>query len=190
MANGKLTPEERSLLLSLARKALEDGVSGKPVHLPDLGSIPNNLRANGASFVTLKKNGRLRGCIGALKPNQPLVEDVCNHAIAAATQDYRFPQVTPDELADITIEISRLTIPRKLEYQDSEDLIKNLRPGVDGVVLRDGVNRATFLPQVWEKIPSTEDFLGHLCIKMGLPSDAWRKRRLDVQIYQVEEFNE
>jgi AmmeMemoRadiSam system protein A len=190
MTNEQLTHEERSYLLNLARKALEDGVFGRPVHLPDLGSIPINLRAKGASFVTLRKKGQLRGCIGALEPKQPLVEDVCDHAVAAATQDYRFPQVTPDELADISIEISRLTIPRQIEFQDPDDLINKLRPGIDGVVLRDGINRATFLPQVWEKIPCTEDFLGHLCNKMGLPSDAWRKRRLNVQIYQVEEFNE
>jgi AmmeMemoRadiSam system protein A len=190
MTDEKLTLEERSWLLCLARQALENGVAGNPITLPVLDSVPKKFREKGASFVTLKKKGKLRGCIGAIEPYQPLVEDICEHAVAAAMQDYRFPPVNPDELADITIEISCLTIPRELEYQDADDLLEKLRPGVDGVVLRDELNRATFLPQVWEKIPYPEEFLSYLCNKMGLPANTWRKKRLDVLIYQVEEFSE
>jgi AmmeMemoRadiSam system protein A len=144
----------------------------------------------GASFVTLTKGGQLRGCVGALEAYQPLVEDVCEHAVAAATQDYRFPPVSPQELQDIQIEISRLTKPTRLEYQTPENLAIQLRPGVDGVVIKYGYQRATFLPQVWEKLPDPVSFLNQLCRKMGAPADFWRKNMLEVLIYSVEEFHE
>jgi AmmeMemoRadiSam system protein A len=186
----RLTPEEKQYLLKLARQSLEAGVRGQP--LPDLNpaALTPLLRAPGASFVTLTKHGNLRGCIGALEPYQSLAEDVREHAVAAALEDYRFPPVRPEELGDIHIEVSRLTIPAPLEYADPEDLLAKLRPGVDGVILRDGWRRATFLPQVWEKIPDKAEFLDNLCYKMGAPPDAWRQKHLDVLTYQVEEFHE
>jgi AmmeMemoRadiSam system protein A len=110
--------------------------------------------------------------------------------VAAALQDYRFPPVPLEELPEIEIEISRLTTPQPLEYADATDLVSALRPGVDGVTLRDGWRRATFLPQVWEKLPDPEMFLSHLCDKMGAAPDLWRRKKLDVSIYQVEEFHE
>jgi len=93
-------------------------------------------------------------------------------------------------LKGIHIEVSRLTAPVQLEYDGPEDLVDQLRSGVDGVILRDGNRRATFLPQVWEQLPGVDDFLGHLCSKMGAASDLWRRKHLDVQTYQVEEFHE
>ena len=96
----------------------------------------------------------------------------------------------PDELPQIAIEVSRLTPPTPLEYTTPEDLLSRLRPGIDGVVLRDGPRRATFLPQVWEKLPDPSDFLANLCYKMGAAPDQWRKKHLDVLVYQVEEFHE
>jgi len=119
-----------------------------------------------------------------------LAEDVREHAIAAALSDYRFPSVQVSELKGIHIEVSRLTAPVALEYAGPEDLVARLRPGVDGVILRDGNRRATFLPQVWEQLPDVEEFLAHLCNKMGASPDLWRRKHLDVQIYQVEEFHE
>ena len=102
-----------------------------------------------------------------------------------------FQPVTAGELGEIEIEVSRLTIPVPLEYADAEDLLAKLRPGVDGVILKDGpYRRATFLPQVWEKIPDTGEFLDNLCYKMGSPPDTWRRKKLDVLVYQVEEFHE
>ncbi len=190
MTTKNLTHQEQDLLLKLARQALELGVHGKPLEPLDLGALPPILREQGASFVTLTKRGQLRGCIGTLEPYRPLVEDVCEHAVDAATQDYRFPPVTPGELADISIEVSRLTKPEPLDYTGPDDLLARLRPGIDGVVLKDGFRRATFLPQVWEKIPSPSEFLGHLCIKMGRPEDMWRHEKLQVLVYQVEEFHE
>ncbi|MBI3739281.1 MAG: AmmeMemoRadiSam system protein A, partial [Chloroflexi bacterium] len=131
-----------------------------------------------------------RGCIGALEPYQPLAQDVREHAIAAALEDPRFPPVTASELDQIEVEVSRLTVPERLEYKDSEDLLAKLHPNIDGVVLRDGLHRATFLPQVWEKIPDKAEFLDNLCYKMGAAPGTWRHKHLDVLIYQVEEFHE
>lgn len=185
-----LSPAERSLLLKLARQALEAGVRGEALPPLDLQSLPPALRQPGASFVTLTRQGKLRGCVGALEPYQPLAEDVREHAVAAALQDYRFPPVQPAELPEIKIEISRLTLPQELDYTSPEDLLTRLRPGVDGVTLIDGRLRATFLPQVWEKLPDAPTFLDHLCYKMGAPEDLWRRKKLRVQTYQVEEFHE
>lgn len=186
----QLTSEEKQLLLRLARQALELGVRGEKLPPLDQEFLTPRLRADGASFVTLTERGALRGCIGALEPYQPLVEDVREHAIAAALNDYRFPPVQATELDRIQIEVSRLTIPIQLEYTSSEELVSKLRPGMDGVILRDGNHRATFLPQVWEKIPETKDFLDNLCYKMGVAADLWRHKNLEVLTYQVEEFHE
>lgn len=186
----QLTPEEKRTLLRLARQALETGVRGAPLLPLDDASLTPTLRADGASFVTLTVHGSLRGCIGALEPYQPLAEDVREHAVSAATQDYRFPTVEVSELAGIEIEVSRLTMPVPLEYTGASDLIYKLHPGTDGVILRDGIRRATFLPQVWEKIPDPAEFLENLCYKMGAAPDTWRKKKLEVLVYQVEEFHE
>ena len=152
--------------------------------------MPLHLREAGASFVTLTAHGQLRGCIGVLEPYQSLAQDVREHAVAAALEDPRFPAVTQDELNRIQIEVSRLTRPIPLEYKDSEDLLQKLHPHVHGVILKDGFRRSTFLPQVWEKIPDPAEFLNNLCSKMGASSDLWRRKHLDVLVYQVEEFRE
>ena len=186
----QLTNEEKQTLLRLARQALELCVRGEKLPPLDRNSLTPTLRADGASFVTLTVNGELRGCIGALEAYQPLAEDVRDHAVAAAREDYRFPPVQTSELGAINVEVSRLTAPVPLEYSNPEDLIAKLRPHVDGVILRDGSRRATFLPQVWEKLPRAEDFLSNLCHKMGASADLWKRKHLDVKIYQVEEFRE
>jgi uncharacterized protein len=186
----QLAPEEKKILLQLARQALESGVRGNKLPHIDRTSMTPVLSAKGASFVTLTVNGNLRGCIGALEPYQPLAEDVREHAVAAALEDYRFPAVQESELASISIEISRLTLPVLLKYTDADDLLVKLRPGMDGVILRDGFHRATFLPQVWEKIPDPAEFLANLCYKMGVAPDTWRNKHLEVLVYQVEEFHE
>ena len=190
MTTENLSPEERSLLLKLARLALEAGVHGQPPPPLDPQSLTPTLVQPGASFVTLTRSGDLRGCVGALEPYLPLAEDVREHAIAAALQDYRFPPVQSSELKEIKIEISCLTLPKDLDYETPEDLLMRLRPGIDGVTLIDGRMRATFLPQVWEKLPDARTFLSHLCRKMGAADDLWRRKKLHVQTYQVEEIHE
>lgn len=187
----KLTPEEQQTLLRLARDAITRGVNGEKLTPLDPSELPSPLREMGASFITLTVHGELRGCIGALEPYQSLAEDVRQHARAAALEDPRFPAVRKDELNGIRIEVSRLTRPVPLEYEDAADLLSKLRPHVDGVILRDGlIHRGTFLPQVWEKISDPADFLTNLCYKMGVNESLWRSRHLEVLTYQVEEFHE
>jgi uncharacterized protein len=187
----KLTLEEQRILLRLAREAMKRGVRGEEIPPLEFDFLPARLCEQGSSFITLTVRGQLRGCIGGLEASLPLAEDVRNHAIAAALKDPRFPPVKEDELDGIQIEISRLTCPIPLEYRDANDLLSKLRPHVDGVVLHDDLyRRATFLPQVWEKIPDCEEFLSNLCYKMGLEPGLWRRKHFEVLTYEVEEFHE
>ncbi len=190
MTEKNLNQAEQEMLLKIAREALERSVRGRPLPEIKLERLPPSLREDGASFVTLTIQGRLRGCIGTLEPYQPLAADVQEHAVAAALQDPRFPRVTPEELPTITIEVSVLSPRSPLAYKDAQDLLEKIRPGIDGVVLQDGLLKATFLPQVWEKLPDPALFLSQLCMKMGSPGDLWRKKPLDVHVYQVQEFHE
>jgi AmmeMemoRadiSam system protein A len=185
-----LSQENRNVLLKLARQSMTQAVKEKHRLPLDLNAYAPVLQQHGASFVTLTVQGDLRGCIGALEAYQPLVEDVCEHAIAAALEDYRFPPVNASELDSIQIEISRLTQPQALSYLDPNDLVAHLTPGQDGVILKDGLRRATFLPQVWEKLPDPAQFLGNLCEKMGASYFLWQKKKLQVLTYKVEEFHE
>lgn len=185
-----LTSKERKLLLEIARDAIQSAVKKKPFKKIDPNSLPEKLRTDGVSFITLTISGRLRGCIGALEAFQPLAVDVQEHAAAAATEDYRFPPVSEEELPLLEIEISRLTPTAKIAFDSPNDLLNKIRPGVDGVVIKDGMRRATFLPQVWEKVSTPDEFFAHLCIKMGAHPDLWREKNLDVFTYQVEEFKE
>lgn len=185
-----LNKAEQEILLKIAREALEKSVQGQPLPQVKLMALPPSLQEDGASFVTLTKSGRLRGCIGALQAYQPLAVDVQEHAVAAALQDFRFPNVTPSELNLINVEVSVLSPRAPLRYEGPQDLVHQLRPKIDGVVLQDGLRKATFLPQVWEKVPDPELFLSHLCIKMGAPGDLWRNKPLQVYTYQVQEFHE
>jgi AmmeMemoRadiSam system protein A len=186
----KLTDQEKQTLLKLAREALQHGVAGHTMPALKPLQMTQSLRAEGASFVTLTIDGELRGCIGSLEPYQSLAEDVRQHAVGAALEDPRFPPVSREEIERIKIEISRLTMPKPLAYADADDLLNRLRPNEDGVILRDGGRRATFLPQVWDKIPDKAEFLDNLCYKMGEAPDTWRKKHLEVLTYEVEEFRE
>lgn len=190
MSSKTLTNSERSYLLKLARESITAAVGGDPLPQVNLDALPEALRINGASFVTLTMQCDLRGCIGTLEAHQPLALDVQEHAISAALEDPRFLPVTERELSALHIEISRLTQPEPLQYDRPEDLPGKLRPGVDGVILRDGYLRATFLPQVWDELRDPADFLSHLCRKMHAPADAWRQRVLQVWTYNVEAFDE
>ncbi|MEA4812496.1 MAG: AmmeMemoRadiSam system protein A [Anaerolineaceae bacterium] len=190
MKDKPLSPQERSILLDIARKSIALALrEGKKLQL-NLGDFSLLLRQNGASFVTLTISGRLRGCIGTLEAYQPLVLDVREHALMAAIEDPRFPPLREEELQKTRIEISRLTPPTDLHYEDPNELLTRLRPGFDGVVIKDGSVSATYLPQVWKQIPKPAHFLSELCLKMGAPADAWQKKRLQVSTYQVEEFQE
>lgn len=185
-----LSSDEKSLLLSLARRSIELAVNQHTLPRLDMDLFSPALCEDGAAFVTLTEDGELRGCIGTLEPYQPLVQDVCEHAAAAALEDYRFLPVRPEEVDRLEIEISRLTTPAPLPYESPQELLQKLHPGIDGVILRDGARRATFLPQVWEDVPDPAHFLSHLCMKMGAPANLWQKKILQVSVYEVEEFKE
>lgn len=186
----QLTPEERRFLLELARRTITRAVTGRAAGETPEAVIPSNLQKIGASFVTLTIAGELRGCIGTLEAYQPLYRDVADHARQAALEDYRFSPVSEIEVPLIEIEISHLTSPVPLSYSNPADLPGLLHPQVDGVILKDGGRRATFLPQVWEQLPDAGMFLSHLCQKMGAQGDLWRRKLLEVSIYHVEEFRE
>jgi AmmeMemoRadiSam system protein A len=190
MIEEKLSAHDKKILLELARQSIQLATERKTLPELDLDAFSPILQCDGASFVTLTESGELRGCIGTLEPYQPLVQDVCEHAVAAALHDYRFPPLQSYEVPLVKIEISRLTLPEPVRYSNPLDLPGLIRPGTDGVTLRDGVHRATFLPQVWEKIPEPYDFLSHLCQKMGVSPGLWQKKVLTVSVYQVEEFQE
>ena len=185
-----LTRAEKHLLLHEAREAIELTANHRfllPLRVQD---YPKKLQEIGASFVTLTIGGQLRGCIGSLEARVSLIEDVRTHAIHAAFEDYRFPPVGAEEVEKISIEISRLTAPEPLVYERPVDLPGLLHPHIDGVILKDGSRRATFLPQVWEQLPEPKLFLGHLCEKMGASKRFWELKLLEVFIYHVEEFHE
>jgi AmmeMemoRadiSam system protein A len=190
MMEKPLTQEEREILLSLARESIVKAVNNEKLPTWSERDLTQALKDPGASFVTLTKKGQLRGCIGSLEAHQSLVKDVQEHAVQAALDDYRFPPVNSTELAQLHIEISRLTPPQPLNYTNPEELPALLKPEVDGVILKDGFRRATFLPQVWRQLPDVEEFLSHLCMKMGAPADQWRRKKLEVFLYFVEEFEE
>ena len=141
-------------------------------------------------FVTLKKKGQLRGCIGSLVGTEPILDGIRHQAENAAFYDSRFSKLVADELKDIDIEISILSEPMPLPFTDPDDLVSKLRPHIDGVILSYGRHQSTFLPQVWEQLPNTEDFLGHLSMKAGLLREGWKNDGVEIATYQVQHFGE
>lgn len=187
MITGMLNPEQGRVLLVLARKTLEHRLIGS-----DLPPEPDDpaFRRKVATFVTLKISGNLRGCIGNLTPVGTLWDGIRDNTLNAAFHDQRFPELRDTELAQVHIDISILSPPEPLEYEDADDLVGKLRPGVDGVIVRDGWRGATFLPQVWQQLPQPERFLDHLCRKAGLPERNWQEKKLMIETYQVQCFAE
>jgi len=185
-----LSPSEKQLLLKFARESVTATARHTLPPTVESANLSPALLQLRTSFVTLTCAGDLRGCIGGFQIEYQLYEDVRQHAALAATRDYRFLPVTSDEVAQLEIEISALSVPQALNYESPEALLGLLRPEVDGVILSNGFQRATFLPQVWERVPDPRVFLSMLCEKMGLPHAAWKQKNLAVQIYQVEKFTE
>ena len=182
-----LCEEEHILLRQVAFEAVEYGIrNGR--HLPvETSRYPALLQNPGASFVTLKIAGLLRGCIGSLEAYQPLVNDVAHNAYAAAFSDPRFQPVSKDELENLEFHISVLTPTVTITFDSEEDLLKQIRPGIDGLVLEENQHRGTFLPAVWESLPDAKSFLQHLKQKAGLPQDYWSES-IKVSRYTTESF--
>lgn len=182
--------KDQKLLLTLARNSIIIKDKSKVLHDNEIQNLNPALKENRGAFVTLHKNENLRGCIGYILPMFPLYQTIIENAYNAAYKDPRFPPVSKDEIKDLKIEISILTLPEQLQYIDGCDLLKKLKPNEDGVIIKKGFYSATFLPQVWEQLPQKEDFLSHLCMKAGLDRNEWKSNSLEVEIYKAIVFGE
>lgn len=155
-------------MLDLARASIRHGlVTGTALPI-DAGAYPGPLAERGASFVTLRHDGRLRGCIGSSRAVRPLAEDIADNAFAAAFEDTRFPRLGQREVDELDVSVSLLGQPRPIAFADEAELVRRLRPGRDGLIIAAGSRRALFLPQVWETIPGARDFLAQLKRKAGI----------------------
>lgn len=183
-----LNESQRALLLASARQSIAYGLDhgGRPAPNSD---APAPLDAPGASFVTLRREGQLRGCIGTLEAYRPLFIDIAGNACAAAFHDPRFTPLRHPELEALILEISVLSPPEPLDIGNEQELLGRLRPGVDGLILDAGGRRGTFLPGVWDSLPDPRDFLHHLKLKAGLPGD-YRLDTVRVWRYTTECFGE
>ncbi|MFW6061129.1 MAG: AmmeMemoRadiSam system protein A [Phycisphaeraceae bacterium] len=182
IADARLTPDgdghpahwpesERRRLLEVARASVRHGVHhGEPLEV-DPATHPPRLRAPLAVFVTLLHTGSLRGCVGSLEPMATVVEETARHAYAAAFEDPRFAPLSAGELPGLDVELSVLDAPQPMPFADEADLLAQLRPGVDGLIVTCGDRRGTFLPAVWDHLPEPADFLAGLKAKAGLPAD-------------------
>lgn len=188
--NQGLSSDEQEFLLQLARKTLESYVTDKKVPVLDEQKLPSSLTREQGCFVTLNKQGRLRGCIGHILPQEALYKCVIDNAVNAAVHDSRFNPVASDELKDIKVEISVLTIPKQLQFSSGDDLKNKLVALRDGVVLNSGWHQSTYLPQVWEDLPDKEDFLSTLCEKGGANANCWKDTSTAVYTYQAQVFAE
>ena len=178
-----LSEEQKRWLIDIARQTVMAAVAGEPA--PDLATDDPDLREPRGAFITLKKAGQLRGCIGYIEPRAPLIEAVADNAESAALRDPRFTPVTPEELPDISIEISALT-----PLEPVAD-VEEIEVGRHGLVLSRGPNRGLLLPQVpvewgWDR----EEFLEHTCLKAGLPPEAWRHDDTELLCFEAEVFSE
>ncbi|MDD2357915.1 MAG: AmmeMemoRadiSam system protein A [Thiovulaceae bacterium] len=147
------------------------------------------LQKNGAAFVTLHHGRDLRGCIGSIIAYRTLLDDIVGNAVSAAFNDPRFAPLNASELAQINLEVSVLTIPEILEYEDFYDLLTKVRPNIDGLILKHGIYQGTFLPQVWEELPSPEEFLQHLSYKAGTNPSIYQEHPM-LYRYRVDAIEE
>jgi AmmeMemoRadiSam system protein A len=165
--------ENQQHLLKIARAAIFWVFENSKSKSPDLENLPDELKEKRATFVTLTIGGHLRGCIGMLEACRPLAEDVAANAVFAAFEDPRFPPLTEKEFGKLEIHISVLSPPEEMIFSSEADVLGQIRPGTDGLILQEGFRRGTFLPSVWEELPVKKDFWEHLKLKAGLPPDYW-----------------
>lgn len=191
---GMLTKQDGKFILALARRAIEHYLrKGQKIEVRPSEVPSQALVRDGACFVTLYigKNRDLRGCIGSLEAHRPLVMDVIDNALSSAFGDPRFPPVRIEEMKDIRIEISVLTLPERLEAKSADELLKKLVPRKHGLIIQKGWARATFLPVVWGELKEKEEFLGHLCMKAGLLPEEWKDAKsMEFYTYEAQEFEE
>jgi AmmeMemoRadiSam system protein A len=181
-----LAEAQRATLIEVAHRAIAARLDGDPAGVRAT-DFPDPLRAPRATFVTLRISGELRGCVGSFEAERTLVESVWHNAQQAAFADPRFPPLTASELGEIEIHVSILGPREAMTVGSEQDLLDQLRPGVDGLVIEDGPHRATFLPAVWESLSDPADFVRELKRKAGLPADHWSSR-LSAWRYSTESF--
>ena len=179
-----LAPPHKQQLLQLAGESIKKGLCGDTLAVR-AADFPEPLRALRATFVTLHVEAQLRGCIGMLEARRTLVEDVVSNAYGAAFRDPRFSALTWLEYERLDVHISVLSPPEPVEFSSEEDLLAQLRPRVDGLIIEEGFSRGTFLPSVWEQLPDPREFLRQLKRKAGLRPDYW-SGRIRVQRYTTE----
>lgn len=168
-----ISDEHGRLLLDVASASIEHGaLVGRSIEVT-IGEYPAELQARRASFVTLNRDERLIGCIGSLEARRSLVDDVARNAFAAAFRDPRSPGLKLAEVRELQIHISVLGVPERMQFVDEDDLVAQLRPGVDGLIFEAGFNRGTFLPVVWASLSEPREFLAQLKLKAGLPPSYW-----------------
>lgn len=169
----KLLPKEKNSILKTAREAIQYGLTYQQRPTLQLSDYTPALLETKATFVTLKKNGALRGCIGSLKAHQPLIQDVADNAYSAAFNDPRFPPVGAREAPELHISVSILSNSEKMTFKNETDLLGKLVPGRDGIILNYRGLSSTFLPSVWEELPTPIEFMAHLKQKAGLEKNFW-----------------
>jgi len=175
------------ILTKLARAAIARELSipfDEPVSIE-----ADEMQEKVATFVTLQMHGKLRGCIGTLEAHRSLIEDVRANAVAAAFHDSRFEPLTAGELTHVQLEVSVLSVPEAMHAHSEAIVFSRLRPGIDGVVIKFGAHKATFLPQVWDQLPEPKDFMAHLKVKAGLAADFWDPEVM-LYKYQVNKYRE
>lgn len=180
------------VLIRVARASLEQFVQQGVVTQPNVVQLPTAVQKPGATFVTLRYKGRLRGCIGNVVEARPFVESVVQNSIAAASRDPRFSPVQPHELPDMQVEVTVLTPLRRLPYADYADLLAKIRSGADGVMLKWEDRRGVLLPQVWERVPKIADFLVAIAQKANIPPAKLQAQPPEVMvfIFQAQHFEE
>lgn len=179
---------ERQTLLQLAREAIRSPLEGEKNFNLNLDRFSPRLRQQRATFVTLNIEDRLRGCIGSLQAHRPLALDTAHNAQAAAFKDPRFSALTHAEYQKIDIHISILSEPKALIVSSRDELINQLRPGIDGLIIKEDGRQATYLPSVWEQLPTADQFVLELRKKAGLPGEGWQANT-ETFIYSTEEFS-
>ncbi len=163
----------KEAILQIVEKSLFKAVKNNKIYTPKRNEYNNVLFNKGASFVTLEKNNKLRGCIGSLLPTNAIATDLAKNTFSAAKNDSRFKPINENELKEITFKVSLLTGFEKIEFASYDDLLKQIKPKIDGLLIKDGERQGLFLPSVWEDIHNKKEFLTELKIKAGLSPNYW-----------------
>lgn len=187
--NKYYSKDEQKILIDVARMSIKAGLDNKVISNIKTELFPKKLQETRSCFVTLEIDGKLRGCIGSLEASQPLIVDVAKNAYLAGYKDKRFLPLTKEEYDKIAISISVLTPIKQINFDSEQDLLNKIRPGIDGLVLKDQGKSATFLPSVWQQLDNKELFINNLKLKAGLAQNYWSDT-IEFYSYQSEYITE